>query len=157
MALLVAGTAAADTIRLGRGLGPWTIGMRLKTAPGLQRTERHPERAGPGCTLGAATAPRIDYYPGLRLSWQNGRLTNVATRRAGDRSGDGFTVGTSRFPAVRKAHPRARISRRAGRYNLGRTALVIVRKTGYEAWKDFTYWFDARGVLRALETGEGGC
>ena len=55
--------------------------MRFKQAPRLLRTERHPERAGPGCIGGPATATRIDYYPGRRLAWQNGRLTRVATTR----------------------------------------------------------------------------
>ena len=156
-ALAITPCAAADTIRLGRGIDGWRIGMPFRTAAGLVRSERHPENAGPGCTLGPRTASRIDYYPGLRLSWQNGRLSDVATTRAGDRSGNGFVIGRARLAAVRRVHHRAELSRRREPYALGRTSLTVFRRTGYETWKLFVYWFDGAGVLRALQTNVGGC
>ena len=58
---------------------------------------------------------------------------------------------------MRRAHPRAALSFRAGPFRLGRVALTLVRKTGPESWVTFTYWFDRRKRLIALQTGAGGC
>jgi hypothetical protein len=156
---------AGETIRLGRGIGPWRIGQALAVQSGLLRTVRFPKNYGPGCTLGPETASRIDYYPGLRLSWsgvgvpsiERPFLSDVATTRRGDSSGDRFVIGRSTLRAVRAAHFRARIEPGRGRYALGRTSLTVSRRTGYESWKYFTYWFDRAGRLTALQTGSGGC
>jgi hypothetical protein len=154
-----------STIRLGRGIGPWRLGQDLVVRPGLLRTVRYPENDGPGCTLGPETASRIDWYRGLRVSWsgvgvpsiKRPFLSDVATTRRGVRSGNGFVIGRSTLRAVRAAHFRARVERGRGRFALGRTSLTVSRKTGYEAWNYFTYWFDRAGRLAALQTGAGGC
>jgi hypothetical protein len=155
----------ASTMRLGVGIGPWRIGQSLVVRPALLRTVRYPKNYGPGCTLGPETASRIDFYEGLRLSWsgvgvpriKRPFLSDVATTRTGDRSGNGFVIGRSTLRAVRAAHFRARLARGRGHFALGRTSLTVSRRTGYESWKYFTYWFDRAGRLRALQTGSGGC
>ena len=58
---------------------------------------------------------------------------------------------------MRRAHPRGELVRRRGAFALGREALQLTRKTGYEAWNYFTYWFDRSGTLSAIQTGSGGC
>jgi hypothetical protein len=160
-----AGGRDTETIRLGQGLGSWRIGQRPVVRPGRVRSERFPANDGPGCSSGPETASRIDYYPGVRVSWsgfrvpwiKGGFLSDVATMRAGDRSGDGFVIGESTLRAVRAAHFRARVARPRGRYVLGRTALTVHRRTGEEAFSYFTYWFDRAGTLTAMQTGVGGC
>jgi hypothetical protein len=163
-----AGVAAAqdgETIQLGRGIGLWRIGQDLVVRPGLLRSVRYRKNDGPGCTLGPETASRIDFYEGLRLSWsgvgvpwiKRPFLSDVATTRIGDRSGNGFVIGRSTLRAVRATHFRAQLRRPRGRFALGRTSLTLSRRTGYESWKYFTYWFDRAGRLRALQTGAGGC
>jgi hypothetical protein len=87
----VAAAAAAGTITLGRGLGPWRLGQHYVQRAGLVRFERYPGNAGPGCVAGVGSATRIDYYRGLRVAWRSGLggrlyLIDIATTRAGDRS-----------------------------------------------------------------------
>ena len=157
--------ASAETIRLGRGIGAWRLEMTRVVRPGLLRSIRYPRNIGPGCTLGPQTASRIDFYRGLRLSWlgiaaearRPPFLSDVATTRAGDQSGDGFVIGKSRLQAVRRAHPRGDLTRARDRFALGHTSLRITRVTGYEAFVYLVYWFDRSGTLRALQTGAGGC
>jgi hypothetical protein len=161
--LLTAPTGAAGTITLGKGLGPWRLGQKYRQGTRLIRSERFPANEGPGCDLGPRSASLIDYYAGLRLSWRGGPgprslyLIDVATSRTGDRSGDGFVIGQSRLGDVRRAHPKASLDHPRNPFALGRSALTLVRKTGDETWVSFTYWFDARGVLAALETQAAGC
>ncbi len=161
-ALAVIAAAGAGTIRLGKGIGPWRLGQAYVQRPWLVRFERHPGNDGPGCDFGPRTASRIDYYRTLRLSWRGLGprklyLIDVATWRTGNRSGDGFVIGRARFGAVRRAHPKAALSFPVGPFKLGRTALTLIRTTGPETWVTFTYWFDRRGSLIALETSAAGC
>jgi len=130
--------------------------------PGLVRTERLSSPHGPGCVPNVSASKRIDYYRGLRVAWYPGagkklRLIDVATQRAGDRSGDGFVVEQSRRPAVRRRHPGATFAYGKGRFALGATSLTVLRRTGKETFTTLVYWFDARGVLSALEAFAGGC
>ena len=163
--LLSASGVSAGTIRIGRGIDAWRLGQKLELAPGLVRFERHRENDRYGCDLGPRTASRIDYYPGLRLSWRglgspaSLYLMDVATTRAGDRSATGFVIGQSRLAQVRARHPSARLSRpgHRDRYALGTAALTLTRATGDETWDDLTYWFDAAGKLVAIQAGAGGC
>jgi hypothetical protein len=153
------------SVRFGRGIGTWRIGMSHRTAPGLTRSERHPERDGPGCTGVPQLASRIDYYPGLRLSWDFWRegarrrsaLTEVATTRGGARSDEGFVIGKARFADVRARHRRAQVWGGSGRYKLGARVLLRYRKTGYESGLRMEYWFGRSGVLTAIATGASGC
>ena len=109
------GAAAAGTITLGRGLEPWKLGQHYVQRAGLVRFERYPGNAGPGCVAGVGSATRIDYYRGLRVAWRSGvggrlYLIDVATTRAGDRSADGFVVGSSPIRQVRHRHAGARFA-----------------------------------------------
>jgi hypothetical protein len=159
------GGRETETIRLGQGLGSWRIGQRPVVRPGRVRSERYRANDGPGCSSGPETASRIDYYRGVRVSWsgfrvpwiKGGFLSDVATSRAGDASGDGFVIGESTLGAVRAAHFHARLTRPRRRFVLGRTALTVHRRTGDESFSYFTYWFDRAGMLVALQTGIGGC
>ena len=162
--MLLAGTdtAAAATVTNGRGMPPWRIGQRYVQRPGLLRTERQPLRYGPGCVPNVAAATRIEYYPAVRVAWfpdSRGRLrlVDVATQRAGDRSSDGFVVESSRMGSVRNRHPGAPIAFGKGPLALGATSLTVTRVIGKESFSTLVYWFDARGVLTALETFVGGC
>ena len=161
-ALVGAGAAAAGTITLGRGLGPWSLGQHYVQRAGLVRFERYPGNAGPGCVAGVGSATRIDYYRALRVAWRSGaagrlHLIDVATTRAGDRSGDAFVVGSSLVRQVRHRHPSARFAYGKGPFALGATSLTLFRRTGKETFATLVYWFDARGVLTALEALAGGC
>jgi hypothetical protein len=162
IALLATGTAAAGTITLGRGLPPWRLGQHYMQHAGLVRFERFPGNAGPGCVAGVGSATRIDYYRGLRVSWRSGvggrlYLIDVATTRAGDRSADGFVVGSSPIRKVRQRHAGARFAYGKGPLALGATSLTVFRRTAKETFTTLVYWFDARGVLTALEAFAGGC
>lgn len=151
--------------RIGKGIGRWRIGRGYRSTPELIRSVRYPRNASPGCLLGPWDATRIDYYPGMRVSWTRDFLFNVATTRAGDVAWDGFAVGKARLSQVRGRYRKARVFdyRRVGnqsrytRFNLGTRSLSVTRRTGYESWSALTYWFDRSGVLRALESSVGGC
>jgi len=84
-------------------------------------------------------------------------LIDVATTRAGDRSGDGFVVGSSPIRQVRHRHEGARFAYGTRPLALGATSLTLFRRTGKETFATLVYWFDARGVLTALEALAGGC
>ena len=162
--MLLAGSdmAAAATVTNGGGMPPWRIGQRYVQRPGLVRTERYPRNAGTGCVPSVAAATRIDYYLGVRVAWRSGvkgrlHLIDVATSRAGDRSSDGFVVDSSRMGSVRNRHPGSPIAFGRGPFALGATSLTVLRRNGKEAFTTLVYWFDARGVLTALETFAGGC
>jgi hypothetical protein len=117
---------------------------------------------GPSCVPNVSAAARIDYYRGLRVAWVRGaraklRLFDVATSRAGDRSADGFVIESSRRGAVHERHPGAASAFGKGPLALGATSLTVFRHAGKETFTTLVYWFDARGVLTALETLAGGC
>jgi hypothetical protein len=129
---------------------------------GLVRSVRQKSPYGAGCVPNVAAARRIDYYRGLRVAWVPGtggklRLFDVATSRAGDRSADGFVIEQSTRGAVRRHHPAATSAFGKGPLSLGASSLTVFRHTGKETFTTLVYWFDAGGVLSALETFAGGC
>jgi hypothetical protein len=161
-AVAVPATAAAGTVTLGRGLPPWRLGQRYAVRSGLVRSQRLAANGGPGCVSSASSATRIDFYRGLRVAWRadsHGRLylIDVATSRAGDRSGDGFVVEVSTRGAVRRKHPGAAISYAQGPLALGASSVTVIHRTGKETFDELVYWFDAQGTLTALEALAGGC
>jgi len=126
------------------------------------RSERLSSRFGVGCVPNVSAAKRVDYYRGLRVAWYPDpkgklRLVDVATERAGDRSADGFVVASSSRSAVRRRHPGATFGYGSGAFALGATSLTVFRTTGKETFTELVYWFDASGVLTALEAFAGGC
>jgi hypothetical protein len=140
----------------------WRLGQRYVHQPGLVRTELFSSRYGPGCVPNLTAATRIDFYRGLRTAWfpaSGGklRLVDVATQRAGDRSSDGFVIDASTRAAVRRAHPGSALAYGRGPLALGATSITVYRRTGKETFTTLVYWFDARGVLTALEAFAGGC
>jgi len=156
------GAAAAATITIGKGLPPWRLGQHYARRSGLVRSERIPVNAGPGCVPTVAASTRIDYYRGVRVAWRsdvNGKLylVAVATSRAGDRSADGFTIAVSTRRQVRARHPGGSFAYGKGQLALGATSITVLRRTGKETFTTLVYWFDARGVLTALEAFAGGC
>jgi hypothetical protein len=143
-------------------LPPWRLGQRYVQGTGLIRSERFPANKGPGCVPAVGSASRIDYYRGLRVAWRSnakGRLylVDVATSRAGDRSADGFVVELSTRGAVQSRHPGGRLAYGGGSLALGAASITVLRRTGKETFDTLVYWFDARGVLTALEAFAGGC
>jgi hypothetical protein len=88
------------TIRMGRRLGPYRIGMERRIFEGLIRTIRQPRNDGPGCSGGFVQDSYVDVYPGLRLGYVvgfDGRrfLDTIATSRKGDRTSVGLMIGRS--------------------------------------------------------------
>jgi len=161
-AFLAVGLADAATLTLGRGIGQWTLGRQYLRGTGLVHSQRFPDNVGPGCLLDLTSATRIDYYRTIRTAWREGTrgrlyLFDVATSRAGNRSQDGFVIAQSRLASVRHAHPRASFGYDKGEFALGASFLRSTRKVASERFASYTYWFDARGVLTALETGNSGC
>jgi hypothetical protein len=149
-------------VTIGHGMPPWRLGQRFVQRPGLVRTEWYPRNRRPGCVPNVAAATRIDHYLGVRVAWRSGargrlQLVDVATTRSGDRSSDGFVVESSRRGDVRNRHPGATLAYGKGPLALGATSLTVLRRTGKETFSTLVYWFDARGVLTALETFAGGC
>ena len=141
---------------------PWRLGQLYVQKPGLVRSERLTNSFGAGCVPNVSAARRIDYYRGLRVAWYPDvkgklRLIDVATQRAGDRSADGFVVDSSKRGAVRRRHPGAMSGYGNGPFALGATSLTVFHRTGKETFTELVYWFDARGVLTALEAFSGGC
>jgi hypothetical protein len=67
-----AAAAQPMTMQLGRGLGPYRIGIRRAVQATLVRTIRKPENDGPGCSGGFAQDSYVDVYPGLRLGYGPG-------------------------------------------------------------------------------------
>lgn len=171
LAALVATGGAASTpsspqprvVVLGKRVGPWVIGMRYRRAAGLVRSEVHPEHGGGGCVAGPQIAPRIDYYPAVRLSWYGGggyplRLADAATTNVGDRTTTGLVIGRSRLSHALHWYPRGRLERDPlPDYALGATLLSVFRRTGIESGRYLDLWFDVSGKLVALQTGAGGC
>jgi hypothetical protein len=162
VALALAGSALAATVTLGQGMPDWRLGQRYVQRAGLVQTERQSSRYGPGCVPNVAAATRIDYYRGLRVAWFPGtggklHLVDVATQRAGDRSSDGFVVDLSTRGQVRRRHPTATLRYGKDPLALGAASITVLRRTGKETFSTLVYWFDARGVLTALEAFAGGC
>jgi hypothetical protein len=167
LACAAAGDALAGpaTIRFGVGTERWKLatagyvrGAGLATSRRFKLNEQH------GCPQGPGTASIVDTYrDGQRVAWRavgdDSRLQiiDVATTHKGDRTGEGFAVGTSTIADVRRRHPTAAVLHPAGILALGRTLVSITRVTGYNSWIDLGYWFDARGRLVALEVDAGGC
>lgn len=152
-------TAAARpmTMQLGRGLGPYRIGMRRAVHTNLVRTIRQRENDGGGCSGGFFLDSYVDVYPGLRLGYGpgidgKGYLDTIATTRRGDRTSLGYTIGTATLADVRTRYPRVRLSRHPG----GST-LSIFHQTGYESGVHLEYGFNSSGKLVRLQTGVGGC
>jgi hypothetical protein len=143
-------------------MAAWRLGQPYVQRPGLIRAELFASRYGPGCVPNVTAATRIDFYRGLRVAWFPGSggklaLVDVATQRAGDRSSDGFVIDVSKRAAVRRAHPTAAFAYGKGRLALGATSITVYRRTGKETFTTLAYWFDARGVLTAIEAFAGGC
>ena len=95
------------TMQLGRGLGPYRIGMRRAVHANLVRTIRQPENDGPGCSGGFIQDSYVDVYPGLRLGYGpgldgKGYLDTIATTRRGDRTSLGYAIGHATPADVRK-------------------------------------------------------
>ena len=145
------------TMQLGRGLGPYRIGMRRVVQPNLVRTIRKPENDGPGCSGGFAQDSYVDVYPGLRLGYGpgvdgKGYLDTIATTRRGDRTSLGYVIGVATVADVRKRYPKVRLSRHPGG-----SELSLYRQTGEESGASLVYGFNASGRLVRLQTGIGGC
>ena len=149
--------AGAMTMRMGRRLGPYRIGMERRILDGLIRTIRQPRNDGPGCSGSFLQDAYIDVYPGLRLGYVKGFggrtfLDTISTSRRGDRTAVGFTIGRSTRADVRRRYPGLRIWR-----HRGGSTITPWRRTGYEAHEYLTYSFNASQQLVGLETGVGGC
>lgn len=160
--VIAGGVADAATITVARGIGAWTLGRQYLRGSGLVRSQRFPDNSGPGCLIDVTSATRIDYYRTIRTAWRAGArgrlyLFDVATTRAGNRSGDGFVIAQTKLAGVRRAHPKAAFGYGKGEFALGASFLRSMRKVASERFAEYTYWFDARGVLTALETGNIGC
>jgi len=159
------GSVSGQTLRLGHGLGPWHLGMKRTTAKGLHRSVATTP-TGKGCLTAVLpeNASLVDYYPGLQLGWTgdraNGfRLLDVASSKAGDRTEAGFVVGGSTLAQVRKRYPSARPQAPTKWHGtaLGSRVVVVYFPKGAEFGENMLYWFDGRGVLRAIETNDAGC
>jgi hypothetical protein len=150
-------------IRMGVGLPQWRLGMSYRAESGLSRTESRP--ANRDCDGTVETARWIDHYPEVRLSWQNGVLTNVATTRWGVGTSTGFRIRTATVAQVRARFPTARFYHELPQshaywkspYRLGRSLLIVTRRTAAGTSVTMHYWFDRAGTLVALETLRSGC
>jgi hypothetical protein len=145
------------TMQLGRGLGPYRIGLERTVESGLVRTIRNRENDAGGCSGGFQQDSYVDVYRWLRLGYiltfeGDTYLDTIATTRAGDRTSLGFTIRESTFAQVRRRYPGARVSR-----HLGGSTLTPNHQTGYESGAYLTYGFNASKRLVSLETGVGGC
>jgi hypothetical protein len=158
-------TSAGQTLRLGHGLGTWRLGMKRRIATGLVRTTRN-RPTGMGCLTAVLpeNASLVDYYSGLRLGWTGNassgfRLLDVASTRAGDRTDAGFVVGASTLAQVHKRYPKAKVQKPTQWHGtaLGSRVVVVYFPKGAEFGSNMLYWFDSRGVLRAIETNDSGC
>jgi hypothetical protein len=157
--------ARPATIRLGVGTERWKLAVAgYVRGPGLVGSRRFKLNEQRGCPQGPGTASIVDTYrDGQRVAWRavgdDSRLQiiDVATIRKGDRTGEGFAVGTSTIADIRRRHPTAAVLRPSGVLTLGKTLVSITRVTGYNSWIDLGYWFDGSGRLVALEVDAGGC
>jgi hypothetical protein len=145
------------TMQLGRGLGPYRIGMRRVVHPNLVRTIRQRGNDGPGCSGGFVQDSFVDVYPGLRLGFgfddgERTYLDTIATTRRGDRTSLGHAIGSATLGDVRKRYPKAKVRR-----HLGGSTLSIFHRTGYESGAHLEYGFDSSRKLVRLQTGVGGC
>lgn len=145
------------TLTYFKRLGPWKLGVPYRKSEGLTRSRLVPSQTvgddGGTCTFPPA---RQDWYGGIKLFWRDWprapKLWSVVTTRKGDRSADGFVIGTAKMAAARK------------RYGTGVTEFrdpgALGRWELYLRGPGRTYsqlWFDARGMLRALTAGYWGC
>ena len=161
-AVVAVGASSGAGSPLGTGIGPWKLGQPYAKRGGLVHSETFPANAGPGCVGGPAQASRVDYYRTIRTGWRStsrnhSYLIDVATTGAGDRSKEGFVVGSTRLAAVRRRHPDLPIGYAKGRFALGTRSLTVTRRKSKEAFVSLVYWFDARGVLNAFELYTSGC
>ncbi len=147
---------------LGSGIGPWRLGQAYAKRSGLVHSETFPTNTGPGCVGGPAQASRVDYYRTIRTAWRRTSrkhlyLIDVATTAAGDRSKEGFVVGSSHLASVRRRHPDIPLGYASDRLALGTRSITVTRRSSKETFVSLVYWFDARGVLNAFELFTSGC
>jgi hypothetical protein len=145
------------TMQLGRGLGPYRLGMHRVILDNRVRTIRQRQNDGPGCSGGFIQDSYVDVYPGLRLGYALGfdgktYLDTIATTRRGDRTSFGYAIGTATLADVRRKYPKVKLSR-----HLGGSTLSLYHQTGDEVGASLEYGFNASGRLVRLLTGVGGC
>ncbi len=156
------GAAAGHARRSARACGRGSSDSPSSKRPGLVHSERIAENGGPGASGGPGSASRIDYYLGRasRLAEWHSR-TGVPDRRRDDRGRRPLGRRLRRrLEPLRRRSPQPR--RRRGhpardRFALGARSLTVLRAHRQGDVRTLVYWFDARGVLNALETFAGGC
>ena len=131
-------------MEIGR-FGRWRLNQKFVRRAGFEGIYPYKDNARTSCR----TASRIDtYFDGVSLAWIDGVLAAVRTTFGGDRSKEGFVIGTTDLSTVRARYPALRVIR--GGPNDWR--LVAVAEGMVEL-----RWFDLKGILVALETSIRRC
>jgi hypothetical protein len=146
-------------MRTGRGIGPWRLRQRLVRRPGFLRSSYRDEtKPLSPCRRSFLDAARVDRYgDGLMLAWAEGnKLVGVRTTLRGDRSDEGFVIGTSRLSSIRARHHGIRLEGSDWRSSATMRMLVVPKQIAAGA-AEIRYLFDSRGILFALETSERRC
>ena len=145
-------------MRNAEGLRPWKLGERYVRRAGYEG--RYPDtKPVPACRQSFWEATRVDGYRGsVDVAWVDGELAGVRTSLRGDRSEDGFVIGGAGLRGVRQRHPEAPVTVETfDVFGNFRKRVVIVSKATATGTAEVRYWFDANGILLALETSERRC
>lgn len=145
-------------MRIGRGIGPWRLKERYVRRAGYERKVPDTQPVA-SCRRSFWQATRVDAYTdGIKVAWVGGALASVRTELRGDRSHDGFVIGTASLRGVRGRHPSLRVT--SGFFWPGadiRHRMVVVSKATTTGVAELRYWFDPSGILFALEASERRC
>ena len=145
-------------MRIGQGLRPWKLGEPYVRRAGYEGRYLDTKPV-PACRQSFWEATRVDEYRGsVNVAWVDGVLAGVRTSLRGDRSEDGFVIGAAGLRGVRQRHPEAPVTVETfDVFGNLRKRVVVVSKSTAAGTAEVRYWFDASGILWALETSERRC
>jgi len=146
-------------MRIGRGIGSWRLNQRVVRRPGFLRSSYHDEtKPLSTCRRSFRDAPRVDRYgDGIMLAWtEENRLVGVRTTLRGDRSEEGFVIGTSRLSSILARHRGLRVEG-SDWLSSAHMRMLVVPKQLATGTAEIRYLFDSSGILFALETSERRC
>lgn len=144
-------------------LGTVVLGQAHPRLPGFVSSTVGPGDGEPGCVFGPPTIVRFENYrSGIRLGFYGTSrfIGDIAVSGVGARVAGGFVVGRTTFAQVRgrlRGEKVTSVGFIPAQFRLGARALGASRRTGYETYHSYMWWFDAGGVLSGAEAYEGGC
>ena len=143
-------------MRIGVGIGTWTLHQRVVRRPGFIRSKYRREKGNVlPCRRSFVDADRVDQYADeIMLAWEEAvGLVGIRTTLPGDRSEEGFIIGVSRVNDVLARQPALHVEK----CDWGDLRMVVISEPTRTGIAEIRYLFGPKGTLFALETSERRC